>query len=293
MNYLYSIIIPHYNDLERLKKLVSTVPVRGDIEIIIIDDNSDAFPDINTFPNRNIQILLNNSGIQSAGACRNIGLKKATGKWLLFADADDFFLPNAFEIIDSNIDIKIDIFYFSPKSQCLFTGNDSDRHIAFEKLVDSYLLHNDESIRYRCIVPWSKVYRRNFVLENNFLFEEIVAANDVLFSLKSGHLANRISTCRDSIYCVTKGVNTLTTNKTKEVIRSRLLAELRKYEYIRVHNIYTNLNKPSVMFFIRNYGKGINISCLKKLYTSYQKGSISFLPYRYLVIYINNFKLFL
>ena len=37
----YSIIIPHYNNAEDLKRCLASIPEREDVEIIIVDDNSD------------------------------------------------------------------------------------------------------------------------------------------------------------------------------------------------------------------------------------------------------------
>ena len=42
-------------------------------------------------------------------------MKEAVGKWLLFADADDFFLPGAFDVFDSHQDSSSEIVYFRTK----------------------------------------------------------------------------------------------------------------------------------------------------------------------------------
>lgn len=237
MLFTYSIIIPHFNDLIHLKKLVSTIPVRGDIEIIIIDDNSDAFPNINTFPNRNIQILLNNSGIQSAGACRNIGLKKATGKWLLFADSDDYFTENSFEILDKYSRGKSDVVYFSPLSIINGTVLSSKRHIPYKLLVNLFITDKDSSINYLSDVPWSKLISRSLVLQNLIFFEEVFAANDVIFSLLVGLKAKKINAVDEAIYCVTERIDSLTMLRNKKTIRCRFEVIMRKNIILYQNNL--------------------------------------------------------
>ena len=37
----YSFIIPHHNTPDLLQRLVDSIPQRDDIEIIVVDDNSD------------------------------------------------------------------------------------------------------------------------------------------------------------------------------------------------------------------------------------------------------------
>lgn len=37
-----SIIIPHHNDSSRLKRLLDSIPIRDNIEVIIIDDHSES-----------------------------------------------------------------------------------------------------------------------------------------------------------------------------------------------------------------------------------------------------------
>lgn len=86
----YSIIIPHFNDFKSLERLLNSIPSRDDIEIIVIDDKSTDEYDLDSIKSKCI-FLNNETPIKSAGTCRNIGLKIAKGKWLLFADSDDVF----------------------------------------------------------------------------------------------------------------------------------------------------------------------------------------------------------
>ncbi len=37
----YSFIIPHYNTSDLLQRLIDSIPQREDVEIIVVDDNSD------------------------------------------------------------------------------------------------------------------------------------------------------------------------------------------------------------------------------------------------------------
>ena len=90
----YSIIIPHKNIPKLLQRCLNSIPQRDDLEIIVVDDNSDpSIVDFGQFPGAgrsDVSFFFDKSG-KGAGRARNIGLQHAQGKWLLFADADDFF----------------------------------------------------------------------------------------------------------------------------------------------------------------------------------------------------------
>lgn len=40
MQYLYTFIIPHYNNFSYLERLLSTIPYRDDIQKIVVDNSS-------------------------------------------------------------------------------------------------------------------------------------------------------------------------------------------------------------------------------------------------------------
>ena len=112
---IYSVIIPHKNTPDLLQRCLDSIPQRNDIEVIVIDDNSDPVKvDFNHFPGndrKEIIFVFDKAG-KGAGRARNIGLERATGKWLLFADADDYFYPYTFEILDKYKESDNDIVYF-------------------------------------------------------------------------------------------------------------------------------------------------------------------------------------
>jgi glycosyltransferase involved in cell wall biosynthesis len=277
---LFSIIIPHFNSIESLKNLVKTIPNRDDLEIIIIDDNSDSMHDVHEVNHYSlIKRFKNNSNNKGAGACRNIGLTHATGQWLIFADADDYFLDCAFNKIETTLGSDLDIIYFSPMSKCLITEQDSDRHLFYQELVQNYLTNNDPVIRYRFSVPWSKVYSSEFIAKYGILFDEVLASNDVMFSLKSGHLAQNICVTQESIYCVTRGKGTLTVNRSNSILQSRFNVEMERLDYIQEHGITSF--KDSLSGILIKYRSIISLSLLSTVVKALLDRKITLFPTTY------------
>ena len=92
---VYSIIIPHYNIPLLLERLLVSIPKRHDVEVIVADDGSPkkVCSELEAMASRRPEIrLLLLEGNLGAGYARNAAIGVARGRWVLFADADDFFV---------------------------------------------------------------------------------------------------------------------------------------------------------------------------------------------------------
>lgn len=236
-----SIIIPHYNSTDLLKKLISTIPQNEEIQTIVVDDNSTADrAEYEALSRANPQIIFlsNESDENSAGRCRNIGLKEAEGEWLLFADADDFFTENLWEKIIPYLEQKeFDIVYFRPDSCILKTGERATRHVRACKLIDDFLekpdFYNKTRMKYWFEPPWSKLIRRSIVEDNNITFDTTKVANDIMFSMKTAAAAKDVTASEETIYCITQSNGTLTTTPGRENFEGRFEVFLRKHRFLR------------------------------------------------------------
>lgn len=99
---MISIVVPLYNKLNSIVKCIESVLEQSfkDWELIIIDDGStdDSASIVQTYihDDRIKYIYKSNGGVSSA---RNLGIFKSKGEWIVFLDADDYFLPDALEIL--------------------------------------------------------------------------------------------------------------------------------------------------------------------------------------------------
>lgn len=106
---LISVVIPAYNYSQTLSRAVESVLaqlVEGRTELLVIDDGStDATPDVlaellTVHVGRFRALRKTNGGLSSV---RNLGIEEATGRYLVFLDADDEMAPGALAALIQHI----------------------------------------------------------------------------------------------------------------------------------------------------------------------------------------------
>lgn len=254
-----SIIIPHYNSAGNLKLLLDSVLNEcEDTQIIVVDDNSSEDLDIydqlvNEYLDR-VVFLKNDTGIKGAGSARNVGLSASDGEWILFSDSDDHFVPGWYGIVNEYFDKDYDIVYFNPTSRNISTQEAGKRHLAYSEYVASYVnsggdYESDHFLRYFYIVPWSKLIRGSMLRDKNISFDEVRYSNDVMFSVKSGFHAKKITADTRTIYCVAEGENSLTKDMSEEAWGIRQEVYCKRNLFLREH-----LEKEDYSFFRMRIG---------------------------------------
>lgn len=246
---IFSIIIPHYNSLDSLPRLLNSIPNREDIEVIVVDNSPQKISVSDVNSKRPFRLLYSPNS-KFAGGARNVGLEAAQGKWLIFADADDFFTSEAFDVFSSYSESEYDLIYFKVKSVYDDTLLPSDRDKMWNKVIDDFNngISDEISTRLSYVVPWGKMISRELVISNNIRFDEVLAANDVMFSTKVGMTANNFTVNKESIYVVTTRTGSLANRRDFDVVKSRYLVAIRRNIYVR-ENGYRN-NQGSIMIYL-------------------------------------------
>lgn len=212
--YTYSFIIPHHNSPELLNRCLDSIPQREDIQIIVVDDNSaeDKRPCIKR---DDVEVIyIDSEHTKGAGRARNYGLKAAKGKWLLFADCDDYYNDGFLEVLDKYKDENNEILYFNFSYFDTETGkNIPDNKV--QLYIKTFNGQKDAAdyIRYCNKTPWSKMFDNSFVKHNKMYFEEVANGNDILFSIWAGYKCANYRVINDRIYNYNKYSNSIVTHK--------------------------------------------------------------------------------
>lgn len=229
----YSIIIPHKNTQALLQRCVDSIPERKDLQIIVVDDKSGLPESAWTLfrqKNPRVELCLTQKG-GGAGYARNIGLGKATGKWILFADADDFFYDGAFDILDREAGKDHDVLYFLCDSRDGTTNGIIEDRVP--SIRENIRKGNLDGLRYTSSVPWGKMIRKELIDRENLRFDEVEVSNDVMFSLRLGAAALHPGIVHsDPLYCCTKNEGSLYHKKSIRRTMTRIRVAKRANDFL-------------------------------------------------------------
>lgn len=244
--FAFSIIIPHKNIPQLLQRCLDSIPVRDDIQVIVVDDNSDADKvDFDNFPQwsgKNYEFYFTKEG-RGAGYARNVGLTKAKGEWVTFVDADDLLAFDADEIFQYVLRQDTDVVFCNStavKSDDI--AQPSDRNF-YSWYFDQYAIDKEESLfRFHFHSLWGKFIKLGLVKNHNIRFHETIYSNDVFFSSSIGCCAKKINVINKVFYIVTERTNSLAASQYGNQIISVKECIDRTTEAILVRDLYDKLS---------------------------------------------------
>ena len=243
-NIIYSIIIPHYNVPLLLNRCLKSIPNRPDVQVIVVDDLS---PDrekyneiIPELKRKNVELYVVDEK-KRGGHARNIGIEHAKGKWLLFADSDDYFNYCIDDIFDEYANADYDCVFFN--ATILDTNTYQPTSLGqrpasyFRKLEKNQALL-EYKLRYLFGQPWCKMVKRDMLLQHDIWFEETIIHNDTQFSYLLGYYAKKVKMDSRCLYAYMVRQGSVSKQKLiDEVLMARIGVFARKYVFLRDHGI--------------------------------------------------------
>ncbi|WP_016896802.1 glycosyltransferase family 2 protein [Aerococcus viridans] len=189
-----SIIMPVYNVKEYLKRSIESVLNQSykNWELILIDDGStDGSAMVcDDFSSRYKNIIVKHQSNTGSGIARQNGVDISSGEYICFIDPDDYIseeaLKNNVEIVENyNPDLIVNGYFQIRKDKTKKIRHDKIipnlegfyNKKEFIQIFKQYLNMNPRSL-------WNKLYKKNFLLENDIRFTDQRVGQDALYNFQ-------------------------------------------------------------------------------------------------------------
>lgn len=217
-----SIIVPVYNCETTISRCVNSVlnQTYNNIELILINDGSKDSSDYicKNFLKRHSNIIYYHQENAGAAAARNIGITHATGKYIMFLDADDYLDCTIVERLAACLDNdeQLDVVACSyitvetQKKEYMFkeginASTFEEKEPFFLQLMDYTYGHNKESST-AIGVPWGKLFRKALLDDKNILFDNsLPRMQDNIFIMEVFYYADKIKYIPENLYYYSVG----------------------------------------------------------------------------------------
>ena len=206
---LISVVMPVYNAEAFLDKSLGSVlkSTVTDLEIICIDDGSTdrSLRMLHDYASKDGRFRILTQNHLYAGAARNAGILAARGKYIHFLDADDSIVPEAYEKLLAaaeahQADVCESLYKNVNSYTDAVTSEPGFRPYAAGTVISlSDGGDNAVSLLRGHVVPWNKLYRRSFLLEQEILFDDLICAEDRSFYYEVIIKAGRIFRIEDRL----------------------------------------------------------------------------------------------
>ncbi|MFM0208836.1 glycosyltransferase family 2 protein [Paraburkholderia sediminicola] len=178
-NITLSIIVPVFNSEKYLTKCIDSITTQKTsfmYELIIVDDGStdDSAALLDKYTNH-FQLKIIRTINNGVAAARNEGIRHASGKYVMFVDADDYLPENCVETLLSRA-IRDTVDIVQGSYWVVDVDDNVSRTQVFNETVSA---HADPDTQTLSGYPWGKVIRRD--LFRSVQFPEGMAYEDTIF----------------------------------------------------------------------------------------------------------------
>lgn len=199
-----SVVIPVYNVEKYLDDCLESVlkQTLTDIEVICVNDGStdDSLEILKKYAIKDSRIKILSQENRGHAVATNIGMAYAQGEYLFLMDSDDIIKENTLELTynkakETNVDFVLfkAINYDNQKEE-YYESESYSMDEVYERVKDNVFNHEDvkDLIFTISVTPWSKLYNRKFIQDNNIIFPEGLIFDDNVFFFNVLFSAERI-----------------------------------------------------------------------------------------------------
>lgn len=208
-----SIIVPIYNAEKYIDRCMQSIYAQtmSDYEIILVNDGSkdNSLAKCQEYAQKDDRVKVIDKENGGAGSARNAGIEVATGEYLAFPDADDWFEKDMYqELYDLAKSGDYDIVFsgvnyytqgdggemvYSRSAQCSplkFTSQKECRERVMELFPTTVVFDS----------PCNKLYKRKMVTDNCVWYTNLRRCQDAVFNIDCYNCAQRVATSDKAYY---------------------------------------------------------------------------------------------
>nr|WP_302141903.1 glycosyltransferase family 2 protein [uncultured Schaedlerella sp.] len=207
---LISVVMPVHNTGLYLEEALDSLfnQTFADFELLCVDDASEDKQTIEILNHyqhmwKEMKVIWLEESVGAAEA-RNIGVSKASGKYVMFLDSDDIFqeemLAELYETITAD---DSEVCFCGFRSFSVSAVSRQEKLFSEWKLPRSFDFEvqnrPEDWLTYSWKMPWNKLCKRAFLEENHIVFQSLSCFNDLYFSCLLEIKAKRICFCQKGL----------------------------------------------------------------------------------------------
>lgn len=281
-----SIIVPVYNAEKYIQNCVESLcnQLYQNIEIILVDDGSkdESAKICDKMANNDSRVNVihkENGGVSSA---RNVGIKVATGYYIMFADSDDmadkFWVKRMVELAEIwGVNFVICTYRWCQTAKEAMIPINHEK--PFEPVWAStkeefynelgYMMAHRETM----FAPWNKLYVASIVKENGLNFpEDMSYGEDFLFNIKYIQYINGVIETREQLYnYIVQNPNSLESVFKADLFENQTRLYQAAKDFMIANDVYRANNVEFLSYY---YAKRVVASIINQLHEKNDKTGI-------------------
>lgn len=250
----FSIILPIYKVECYLHECVDSILNQSykDFEVILVDDGSpDSCPQIcDDYASKDSRVKVIHKPNGGQADARNVGLENASGDYVCYVDCDDYLADNnVLQLLAGKTESNPDIVHYKFKEWFEYDGHVSECKFDYivptkeRSLADIYCDLIDKDAYYNS--AWSKIIRRNLLIDNNIRFEKGIVGEDNEWYYHVVKVAKSLILVDEPLYVYRRRQGSTTTTASRKNLLDQLHV-LEKWE--KILNNIPNDNRACVVW---------------------------------------------
>lgn len=289
---MVSVVVPVYNAEKYLEQMLESLVAQTyqNLEMILVDDGSTDHSNeiLKDFAQKDKRIKITKKCNEGPGTARNMGMKLAVGKYIIFLDADDYFEECMIEMLVEALEN-----WQAEFAMCKAFVYDEQykRKKAFRVALNENILKDKpffyteevycELLQVTGGFVWNKLFRTDFLKSNQIEFANTYIYEDMFVTMQCLIIAEKVAVVnKELITYRTNNKGSLSINKDsrwkemtkvfqeiyKKIIQKNLYGRLEKTYLNRLADVlyteFTSYTQESAVIGLYGYYK----DCLMKYY---------------------------